>query len=337
MRFLVIAFVALLLAACNSDNNKPDVSDIKVDVKIDRFEQRFFAIDTSNILQGIQDLNGAYPNFTTFYLQQIIGLSPQVTTDTFQMVMKNIISGYRPINDSIQKKYPDLKWLKNELDDNFRYVKHYYPMYRIPNIITFIATFDAPGVVYTPQYLGIGLQQYAGKTFSAYQDPQVQQIYPTYISRRFDKEYMTVNVMKAVVDDIYPDTTDNAKLIELMIEKGKQWWLLEKFVPDAHDSLITGFSKKQTEWCRKEEGNIWGSILQSTPDLYTMDQERIQNYIGESPRTTDMPEGSPGNIGQWVGWQIVKKFEEKNPKMTVPQVLATPASTIFQEAKYRPK
>jgi uncharacterized protein YjaZ len=68
-----------------------------------------------------------------------------------------------------------------------------------------------------------------------------------------------------------------------------------------------------------------------------MDLERTQNYIGESPRTMDMPEQSPGNIGQWVGWRIVEKFAEKNEKLSVQQVLATPANKIFQEAKYRPK
>ncbi len=334
--FLACIFMISLSSSCNNNGNRPDVSDIKVDVKIDRFEQGFFSIDTNQLLEGLEKLYASYPQFTGFFTKQLVGLN-QVTGDTSQMVLKQILTGYRPVYDSLREKYPNLNWLKKELDEAFQYVKFYYPSYKVPHIMTFIGTFDAPGIVYTPQYLAIGLQQYAGKNFSAYRDPQVQQVFPDYISRRFDREYMTANVMKAVVDDIYPDTTDNARLIELMIEKGKQWWLLDKFLPEAPDSVKTGYTRNQLEWCRKNEGNIWGSVLQNTPDIYTLDQERLQNYIGESPRTMDMPEESPGNIGQWIGWQIVKKFEEKNEGMTVQQILATPAVKIFQEARYKPK
>jgi hypothetical protein len=127
-----------------------------------------------------------------------------------------------------------------------------------------------------------------------------------------------------------------------MIERGKQWYLLDKFLPDVPDSLKTGFSKAQTEFVKKNEGNIWAEFLKDTPDPYTVDQERLKNYLGEAPFTQDMPHdleghGTPGNIGQWMGWRIVQKFAEKNPKMQVQEILATPAKKIFQGAGYRPK
>ena len=63
----------------------------------------------------------------------------------------------------------------------------------------------------------------------------------------------------------------------------------------------------------------------------------LQNYIGEAPFTQSMSPASPGNIGQWVGWQIVKKFAEKNSSMNVTSVLQTDAKKILEEAKYKPK
>jgi uncharacterized protein YjaZ len=127
-----------------------------------------------------------------------------------------------------------------------------------------------------------------------------------------------------------------------MIERGKQWYLLDKFLPEASDTLKTGYSKNQTEFIKKNEGNIWGEFLQSTPDPYTVDQERMKNYLGEGPFTQDMPHdlqgnGTPGNIGQWIGWRIVQKFAENKPEMTLQEILTTPAKMIFQEAKYKPK
>lgn len=333
---LVISFLALA-TACTNEKNKPDVSGIDVDIKIQRFEQQFFQSDTNNIAQSVQQLQAAYPQFASFFIRELLGLSNNISGDTAQAIFKYILSGYRPVNDAIQKKYSNLNWLEEELEEGFRYVKHYYPSYKVPGILTFVGTFDAPGVVYTPGHLAIGLQQFAGKDFPAYQDPQVLEMFPTYISKRFDKEYISANVMKAVVDDIYPDTTDYTRLIEVMIEKGKQWWLLDKFLPDAHDSVKTGYTSKQLEWCEENEGNIWTSVLKSTPDIFTVDPERLQNYIGESPKTMDLPDESPGNIGQWIGWRIVAQYESKNKDITVQELLATPALKIFQESKYRPK
>ena len=53
-------------------------------------------------------------------------------------------------------------------------------------------------------------------------------MYPAYISRRFDAVYIPANCIKAVIDDIFPDKSTGKPMIDQMIEKGKQWWLLDK-------------------------------------------------------------------------------------------------------------
>jgi len=143
--------------------------------------------------------------------------------------------------------------------------------------------------------------------------------------------------MKAVIEDIYPDRSGVKGLVEQMIEKGKQWWLLDKFLPATPDSLKTGFTKQQLEWCKANEGMIWNDIITTQKDLYTKDPMAIQNYLGEAPYTQSLGPSSPGNIGQWIGWQIVKKFTDKNSSMSVPDVLKMDARKILEEAKYKPK
>lgn len=326
--------IIVLLSACGSDANKPDVSGIKVDLTVERFEQSFFKIDTNNLQSGLAGLQKAHPQFFPVYMQNILQLNP--ADPEGQGILRNIIASYRPIYDSIEEKYRDLGWLKRDLTEGFKYVKYYYPQYRVPRVITFIATLDAPGVVLTPEHLGIGLHQYAGKHFSVYQSPELQQLYPAYISRRFDKEYMVANSMKAIVDDLYPDQSVGRPLVEQMVEKGKQWFLLDHFLPDAPDSVLTGYTKKQLDWAQENEGNVWGYIIKNE-NLYAVEPHVIQTYIGESPFTQGMPETSPGNIGQWIGWRIVQQYARKNEKLSLQQVLQTPARTIFQGAAYRPK
>ena len=332
-KWIPVAIIVLLLS-CRSGNNKPDVSGIEVKVTLQRFEQDFFKMDTANIQAGLASLQKAYPQFYPVYMQDILQLPP--TGSEAAPVLKTILSSYRSLNDSIQKKYGNMDWLQKELEENFKYVKHYFPNYKVPGVITFIATLDAPGAVLTPQHLGIGLHQYAGKNFGAYQSAEVQQLYPAYISRRFDKEYMVTNSLRAIADDIYPDQSVGRPLIEQMVEKGKQWYLLSHIAPDAADSALTGFTTQQLDWLEQNEGNAWAHIIK-TENLYSIEPHVIQTYIGEAPFTQGMPQQSPGNIGQWMGWRMVQQYAQKNEDMTLQQVLQTPAKTIFEGAQYRPK
>jgi hypothetical protein len=217
-------------------------------------------------------------------------------------------------------------------------VKYYFPKYQLPpKVVTFIGPFDAPGVAITQYTLAIGLHLYAGKNFSFYNSMQGQEMYPTYISRRFEPSNITMNCMKAIAEDLFNDKSGNKPLIEQMIEKGKYWYLANQFLPDAADSLITGFTQKQSEWCKANEGLIWNYFLQSNNELYTIDPDIIKNYIGDSPNTAGMPDAAPGNIGQWVGWQIVKNYAEKNSSATPLQIMTTDAKKIFEETKYKPR
>lgn len=339
MRFIATIILVFLLGSCANNENLPDVSKNRVDLPVKRFEQSFFRMDTSNVYGGLRSLQQQYPDFFPIFSNQILHLSaPSVPDAQTELAWKQIFTAYSVVNETIQKKYSDLDEVKEEIESGYAFVKHYFPGYKAPQeLITFIGTFDAPGIILTPRYLGIGLHQFAGKTFSIYQDPQLMEMYPNYISRRFDSEYIVPGSMKAVAADIYADSSVGKPLIEQMIEKGKQWYIVDHFLPKTHDTLITGFSKKQLEWTESNEGNIWGFIT-SNNDIYTIDPVIIQDFIGEGPFTRGMPEAvSPGNIGQWVGWRIVQKFAEKNPELSVQQVITTPASVIFQQAKYKPK
>jgi hypothetical protein len=296
--------------------------------------------------QSINELNRKYHAFLPLYSEFLSPINPMVRQEgkTYEEAVKIFYRTIKPLAESVEKKYSNLEKVQSGLEISFKYIKYYYPSFKVPAVVSSIESFnpddpqEAYGTTYYHDTLIISLQMFLGKDFGGYDPVQ----YPDYLRKRFNEEYIVPNSIRAIINDIYPDTSASAPLIEQMIERGKQWYLKEKFLPDVPDSLITGFSKSQTEFIGKNEGNIWGEFLKSTPDPYTLDQERLKNYLGEGPFTQDMPHdldgnGTPGNIGQWIGWRIVKRFAENNPKMNVQQILAAPAKNIFQEAKYKPK
>jgi hypothetical protein len=338
--FLVLSFIT-----CNNNRkNIPDVSAIKIDLKVQRFDEDFFAIDTTVLEKSISALQVRYPDFLPIFLQNIIGVSNEEGIKIFFRL-------YKPVFDSSQKLYSNFDPVKKQIEQAFRYVKYYFPSYRLPASVITVAgpmnsmqDFAVMGNGdYIPDFLGkdflgISLQFYLGISFSLYNTEYfINNVAPLYRSRRFAREYIISDVMKLIADDIFPDKSKGKPFIEQMIEKGKQWWLLDKFLPEVADSIKTGYTGDQLEWCKENEGLIW-SYINKNEDLNSVNPATIQTYIGEAPFTQGFSqELSPGNIGQWIGWQIVKKFADNNSGMKPGEIMQSTPKKILEEAKYKPK
>lgn len=285
----------------------------------------------------MKNLAGKYPNFINDFTENILGAGPMNDTNTaLKVINRKFFTSYSSMFQATRSTFADLAPVEKDLNKAFRHLKYYFPKYPVPQFLSYIGPFDAPGVALTQNAIAIGLQLYAGKDFAFYTSEPGQQLYPAYLSRRFEKAYIPTNCVKAVLEDIYPDKSQGMPLVDQMIEKGKYWWLLNLVQPDTPDSIKTGFTQVQLDWCKANEGVIWNLLLQND-QLYSTEPSIVQLYIGEGPTTQGFPPVSPGNIGQWIGWQIVKTYLDKHPDTRPEQLLATPPRDILDGAKYKPR
>lgn len=334
---LLFITTVLLLIACGNRRNIPDVSHIPMKVEITRFDQELFQLDTQQLAQELTQLANKEPNFYNDYMNYILGVSGASDDSATLQVTRYFLRTYRGVYDSLLPLYKNTKPLQQELEQAYRLVKYYFPNYNPGKIWLHLGPFDAPGIAAVQGGMAIGLQQFAGADFSAYQSPQVQELFPSYLSRRFSAEYIVPNTLKAIAEDLFPYQAAAQPLIEQMVEKGKYWYLTDLFLPETPDSLKTGYTSNQLDWCKENEGLIWSHLLR-TEELQSLNPVVIQNYIGEGPFTQGLSqENSPGNIGPWIGWQIVKKYVKKFPELSPAQIMQTPASEILEKARYKPK
>jgi hypothetical protein len=336
----VVCLSLLFFFSCNKGNPAPDVSHIKADVAIQRFDRDFFAMDTTRLQPSLQQLEQKYPAFLPLYFKffapvREIARQQNLTFNEALLLYLNFIN---PLASAAEKKLGNLNHVEEGLQKNLRYVKYYFPSFSIPTVLTSVESLNPEnpdeiyGTTYYQDTLVISLQMFLGKDYQAY-DPTR---YPDYLRRRFEPAFIVPNSLRAIAGELYRDTSESGTLVEQMIEKGKQWWLLKKFLPDTPDSLITGYTAQQQKWIEAEEGNIWGYINQNE-NLYSVEQVTIQTYLGEAPFTPTLPQAAPGNIGPWIGMRILQQFEEQNEDLTVQQILHTPAKRIFSGSKYKPK
>ncbi|MFM9910164.1 MAG: hypothetical protein ACKVOW_12480 [Chitinophagaceae bacterium] len=342
---IFITFI-IILEACSNNTKAPDVSNIKIELSLERFEKDFFAVDTNNIINSLRQLQSKYPSFFPDFTSNILGLPPLTDTSMAAMTaIKKFIADYRPIKDSADKILGDLRNTEKEIKQSLQFIKFYFPDYALPRkLITFIGPMDAffeaslggYGDVVTREGMATGLQLHLGSEFSFYHSQMGESLYPGYISKRFTPQTIAVNCIKNIIDDLYPEQLRGKVLVEQMIEKGKRLYVLDKVMPFAADSLKIGYTGNQIKGCFGNEGRIWNFFV--TNSLLLSNEPSLQkNYMADAPTTQELGDGSPGYIGLFVGWQIVKKYMEKNSALTLPQLLQTDAQKIFEESKYRPK
>ncbi|HUR09912.1 MAG TPA: hypothetical protein VM012_01000 [Flavitalea sp.] len=328
------------------DSKGPDVSGIRIDLPVYRFEQDFFSLDTNQLVPGIARLQQKYGNFTEDFFANIMGLPPLKDTSGPQLpAIRQFIRDYKPVKTDADRIFKDLDEAQRKTIRGLQYVKHYFPAYKVPQrLITFIGPMDAYfdgslggyGDVITMDGLAVGLQLHLGANHPLYKSNIGQSLYPSYISRRFAPEYIPVNCIRNIIDDLYPDNSASKSLVEQMVEKGKRMYLLDHLLPDLSDTLKTGYTASQLKGCYENEGYIWNFFLKNSM-LYNAEPAVIKSYIGDAPNTPEFGAGAPGYIGLFTGWQIVKKFMEKNSDLTLMQLMQTDAKKLFDESKYRPR
>lgn len=347
-KFLFTLFIAVLFFSCGRKKNIPDVSSIKINIDTKRFERDFFKMDTMQIAESIKTLLKKYPDFLPDFIGNILGLdldSLLIPGNPQHEAVCSFLHDYQPIKDSSDLLYKNFSKEADAIIEGLQFVKYYFPQYKIPeSIITFIGpinanfatSFGIQGDVLTSTSFGIGLQFHLGKDFSFYRSREGLEQYPAYISNNFDAAHIPVNCMRNIVDDLFPDKSIGHALVEQMVAKGRRLYLLTQFLPYTPEYECIGYTKRQMEDSYKNEAVIWDFFLNN--DLLNIsDQNIVKNYIGESPKTPELGEDAPGNIGTFSGLQIVKKYMEKNPTTTLDELMKMDAREVYSESKYKPR
>ena len=343
--FYAIAIAFVGFSSCTGTKKTPDVSNINVNLQVQRFEQDFFSLDTNNIAAGIMLLQQQYPVFLPDFIQHILGLSITDDRDKSDEAIKMFLRDYRLVKDTASKVFSNFIAIEDEVKEGLQFTRYYFPSYPVPEkLITFIGPLDAifetslgkTGDVITPDALAVGLQLHLGNNASIYQSQIAQSLFPKYVSRKFEPAYIAVNCMKNIIDDIYPPQSSNKTLLDLTVDKGKRLYVLDKLLPRIADTLKIGYTAAQLKGCYANEGLIWSFLIQNDL-IYNSDPLRIQSYVEEGPFTQEMGEGSPGNISLFIGWQIIKRYMEKFPDTTIDKLLQLNARQILQDSKYKPR
>jgi gliding motility-associated lipoprotein GldB len=333
--FFLICLAAL---SCNSKKSV-DISNIKLNIPIERFDQELSSLNSDSISEIAPVLRKKYTWFYDDYMEKMVGAGP--TWDTvYYTNLRSILRNkdYLELSSTVAQTFPSLEKQQLELNQAFRYIKYYYPKQKFPRLISFISGF----AVQTPignDYIGIGLDMFLGKNGDRFY-PALRQSIPQYISRRFNPENISPRVIEAFIrEEMFLENDSDRTLISKMVYNGKILYFMDSVLPAITDILKIGYSTEQLEWCKENEAGIWAYFLENDL-LFESDYMKIQRYLSEAPFTPGLGENSSSapKLGVWTGWQIVRQYMEKNPDISVQQLmLEKDAQKILAGSKYKPR
>jgi gliding motility-associated lipoprotein GldB len=318
-----------------------DVSNIDVNVTIERFDKDLDAMRTHNREQVAAEMQKKYGSFYRDFMERIIQAGTVLDTaylKTFGEVLAN--KPYNDVEHEVDSVYPNLDKQTEQLTDAFKHIKYYYPQKGLPKLYAYFSGFGAQTTL-GDGYLGIGLDLFLGADSKFYNAASIREVFPKYVSRRFTPDYIAPRVVETIArEDMFPETNlDDKSMLTRMIYNGKILYYMDRILPNTADTLKIGYTGKQLKWCDDFKSAIWGYFLEENL-LYETDYEKIQKYLGEAPFTPGLGEknDSAPRLAVWTGWQIVRQYMDKHPEVTLQQLMNDhDAQKILNESKYRPK
>jgi gliding motility-associated lipoprotein GldB len=317
MRRLILIFI-LIIAFFSCDKKtkvEKAVEKIPVELKVERFDKLFF--ETSP-----KDLSQLKSHFPFFF--------PKGTPDSVWLEkMQDPL--WRELYTEVQKKYSNFEPVKKELTTLFQHLKYYFPETKTPKVITVISEMDYNNkVIYADSLVIISLELYLGKTHKFYQ-------FPKYLKQNFEQKQILPDVVSSFsTQKIAPITDKN--LLGQMIYFGKQLYLKDLLLPDYTDADKMGYTPEQIKWCEENESYMWRYFLENEM-LYSDDQKLNNRFINPAPFSKfylEIDNESPGRVGAWIGWQMVRSYM-KNNEVPLEEMLKMNAKELFEKSKYKPK
>jgi gliding motility-associated lipoprotein GldB len=313
-RFVVV--LCLFFLSCDQKSKvEKAVEEIPVDVKVERFDKVFFETKP----QDLAKVKKQYPFFFP------AGNDDNVWLNKMQDPI------WREVYTEVEKKYSNFEPVREEFNALFQHVKYYFPETKIPKVITVIGEMDYNAkAIYADSLVIVALELYLGKNHKFYE-------FPNYLKENFEERQIMPDVVSSFSFRKIPASADRT-LLSQMIFEGKQLYAKDLLLPEYTDAEKMGYTPEQIKWCEENEEYMWRHFIENEM-LYSEDPKLNTRFIAPAPFSKfylEIDNDSPGRVGAWIGWQVVRSYM-KNNNVTLPELLKTNAKEIFEKSKYKPK
>lgn len=319
MRFYLFFLLGITLMSCDEDSKlEKEIATINVDFNIERFDTAFLNAKPSDLPQ----LKNTYPFLFSKHTPDSVWIDR--LKDTLHV----------EILTEVSKVFNNFDDPKQEIKSLFQHLKYYDKVFSIPRVITLTNYVQyRDNVIVTDSIALIALDNYLGKEHRFYVDGGI----PDYLARNFEADQIVVDLADGYAQK-YVFQPNRKTFLDEMIYFGKLLYFKDVMIPFKTDAEKIGYSDEQLLWAEANETPIWSYFIEEEL-LYSSDSKLPSRFIANAPFSKfyrEFDNESPGQLGQYIGWQIVKAYAE-NTNEDVMTILQKDPEEIFRKSKFKPK
>jgi gliding motility-associated lipoprotein GldB len=305
---------------------KPEeATEVMVSAEIVRLDQQLLAMASQ------EDMARILTDNPVFFKQYLRGIANKpMPTDVERMFGYYNNPGLKSFALEVQKNWGDMKQFKNDLASMFRFMQYYMKDFKEPKVYTIYSGLMEPDMSFSDSAIVVCLDWYMGPKAS--QRPNIY----NYMLGRYDKPYILPMMALGISTKFNKNNIADETLLAEMIYYGKAHYFVERVMPDLPDSLNIGYSSNEIKSIDANLPVIWGHFI-DRKILFETSRKVVEQYTGEGPFVNEISNDCPGRIGRWLGWQIVRKYMNEHPEVSLQELMDNKdAVKIFKESGYKP-
>ncbi len=294
-----------------------DIAAIPVDITIERFDKLF----AKTTLETLPKLKEAYPFI----------VSPKIADSIWISTLKDTLQ--QQLFKATETAFPDNALMQDDIESLFQHLKYYDATFKIPRVITVTSNVEYRNkVIVTDSIVLIALDTYLGPEHEFYAN------IPQYTSANFKASQIAADLGDTYAKG-YAYQTRKKTLLDEMVYHGKLLYFKDRVIPFLSEAERIGYTQQQLDWCAANESYIWRYFIEREL-LYNTDSKLPSRFINPAPFSKfyleDIDNESPGRVGQYIGWQIVKAYMD-NTDTSLLDMMQKEAEDIFNKANFKPR
>lgn len=315
---LLFLLLLMVFMSCKDENQLENhIAEINTDIKVERFDLLF----ANTNIKTLPNLKKAYPFMFSNKYKDSFWLAK--TQDTLQ----------QKLFEEVKNTFKDFNKTEEDIESLFNHVKYYFPEFNPPRVITTTSDVDYRNkVIVTDTIALIALDNYLGDNHEFYGNIS------NYLKSNFSKEYVVVDLAEKYAEK-YIYQTQKKTLLDEMIYFGKQLYFKDVVITFKTEAERIGYTQDQLDWAIANESLIWRYFVDREL-LFSTDSKLPSRFINPAPFTKFYLEKidaeSPGRLGQYIGWQIVRAYMNQND-VSLKQMLIKNTEEIFNNSKFKPR
>ena len=314
--FVLIVLILIFYACQDNKKVSSDVQDIEIDLYIIRFDSIFAKAQPKDL--KVLKLN--YP----FMFEN------RIPDSLWILKMKDTLQ--QEIHDEVLKVFPNFIEHESDITLFFKHLEYHFPNEKLPKIITLAEYVDYKSkVILNEDKLFISLDNYLGKDHRFYNGFQ------DYIAEKQIKEQILTDIAEQYAEK-YIDFPNHRNFLNQIIYHGKKLYFKEKLLPLVENHHIIGYTEDDYQWAKRQEYMVWQYFIEQDI-LYSSQADLKRRFLQPGPFSKfylEIDSETPARLGQYIGWQIVKAYANKNSDKNLIDIINTDAQELFNQSKYKP-